>query len=84
MLSTCVLAAVARRVPATRDLNRHIAFGFRAHYCLGTHLARLETRAFSNELIPRLEHAELAGTPELTRSLHFRAARTVPDRGTTG
>ena len=51
------------RFDVTRDPNRHIAFGFGAHYCLGTHLARLETRAFYNELIPRLEHAELVGEP---------------------
>ena len=45
------------RFDVARDPNRHIAFGFGAHYCLGTHLARLETRAFYNELIPRLERA---------------------------
>ena len=52
-----------------RDPNRHVAFGFGAHYCLGTHLARLETRAFYNELIPRLEYAELAGEPEFMKTI---------------
>ena len=33
-------------------------------YCLGAQLARLETRAFFAELLPRLESIELAGRPE--------------------
>src|SRR4029077_13874379 len=35
-----------------RDPNRHIGFGFGAHYCLGTHVARMEARALYSELIP--------------------------------
>ncbi len=61
-----------------RDPNRHIAFGFGAHYCLGTHLARLETRAFYNELIPRLEHAELAGEPEFMHTVFVGGPKHVP------
>ncbi len=63
-----------------RDPNRHVAFGFGAHYCLGTHLARLETRAFYNELIPRLDHAELAGEPEFMRTLFVGGPKHVPVR----
>jgi cytochrome P450 len=63
-----------------RDPNRHVAFGFGAHYCLGTHLARLETRAFYNELIPRLDHAELAGSPEFMRTLFVGGPKHVPVR----
>ena len=63
-----------------RDPNRHIAFGFGAHYCLGTHLARLETRAFYNELIPRLEHAELAGEPEFMQTIFVGGPKHVPVR----
>jgi cytochrome P450 len=64
----------------TRDPNRHIAFGFGAHYCLGTHLARLETRAFYNELIPRLERAELAGEAEFMQTLFVGGPKHVPIR----
>ena len=68
------------RFDVAREPNRHIAFGFGAHYCLGTHLARLETRAFYNELIPRLEHAELAGEPEFMRTIFVGGPKHVPVR----
>ena len=57
-----------------RDPNRHVGFGFGAHYCLGTHLARLEARALYNELIPRLRSVELAGRPRTCR----RCSSAVP------
>ena len=38
-----------------RKPNRHIAFGFGSHTCLGMHLARLEIATFFEELIPKLE-----------------------------
>ena len=49
---------------AGRNPNRHLAFGFGAHYCLGAVLARMEITAFFAELVPRLESIELAGAPE--------------------
>jgi cytochrome P450 len=64
----------------TRDPNRHVAFGFGAHYCLGTHLARLEARAFYDELIPRLDHAELAGEPTFMKTLFVGGPKRVPVR----
>jgi cytochrome P450 len=63
-----------------RDPNKHVAFGFGAHYCLGTHLARLETRAFYNELIPRLDFAEMAGEPEFMQTLFVGGPKHVPVR----
>ena len=63
-----------------REPNRHVAFGFGAHYCLGTHLARLETRAFYNEIIPRLDSAELAGEPDFMRTLFVGGPKSVPVR----
>ena len=48
------------RFDVGRDPNRHLAFGFGVHLCLGAALARMETRAFFAELLPRLESIELA------------------------
>ena len=56
------------------------AFGFGAHYCLGTHLARLEARAFYDELIPRLDHAELAGEPTFMKTIFVGGPKRVPVR----
>jgi len=46
------------------DPNKHLAFGFGVHYCLGAALARMETRALFAELLPRLESIEFAGQAE--------------------
>ena len=75
-----IVFADPERFDVARDPNRHIAFGFGAHYCLGTHLARLETRAFYNELIPRLEHAELAAEPEFMQTIFVGGPKHVPIR----
>jgi len=70
----------AHEFDVTRNPNRHVAFGFGAHYCLGTHLARLETRAFYDELVPRLEQAELAGEPAFMQALFVGGPKRVPIR----
>jgi cytochrome P450 len=36
-----------------RDIDRHVAFGFGRHLCLGASLARLETRVAFEELLTR-------------------------------
>jgi cytochrome P450 len=56
----------AERMP---DLyNQHRAFGVGQHFCLGTHLARLEMRVMFEEIVPRLRHPKLAGDIAYTRS----------------
>jgi cytochrome P450 len=63
-----------------RAPNRHLGFGFGSHYCLGTHLARLETQAFFNELLPRLDHAELTAAPEFMSTVFVGGPKRIPVR----
>ncbi len=42
------------RLDLTRYPNRHLAFGFGTHFCLGASLARLEIRIFLEELVRRV------------------------------
>jgi cholest-4-en-3-one 26-monooxygenase len=58
-----------RRAERMPDLyNQHRAFGIGQHFCLGTHLARLEMRVMFEEIIPRLRNPKLAGEITYTRS----------------
>jgi hypothetical protein len=65
-----------------RKPNRHVAFGYGAHVCLGQHLAKMEMRILWEELLPRLATLELAGTPERTRSNFVCGPKHVPVRFT--
>lgn len=66
------------RFEVARNPNRHLAFGHGAHFCLGAQLARMETRIFFTELIPRLRNIELAGEPELVRTLFVGGLKHLP------
>jgi len=68
------------RFDAGRDPNKHLAFGFGVHFCLGAALARMETRAFFAELLPRLESIELAGQPEWTATTFVGGLKHLPVR----
>jgi cytochrome P450 len=63
-----------------KNADDHVAFGLGVHFCLGAHLARMELRAFLQELLPRLESIELAGTPEYTESTFVGGPKRVPIR----
>ena len=47
-----------------RSPNRHLAFGYGIHLCLGQMLAKMEIRALYKELISRLSTIELNGKPD--------------------
>ncbi len=47
-----------------RPGNRHVAFGFGTHFCLGAHLARLEIRVTFEELLRRIPDWELVDSDE--------------------
>jgi cytochrome P450 len=63
-----------------REPNRHVAFGYGAHVCLGQHLAKMEARAFFKELLGRLETIELAGEPRRIQSTFVTGLKTLPVR----
>lgn len=68
------------RFDITREPNNHIAFGFGVHFCLGVMLAKMELRSFFGALIPRLSSVELAGDPELVRSVFVSGPKHLPIR----
>lgn len=51
------------RFDVRRTNNKHVAFGFGEHFCLGIHLARLEGRVFFEELLATFSRIERAGEP---------------------
>ncbi|WP_237572791.1 cytochrome P450 [Mycolicibacterium lacusdiani] len=63
-----------------RDPNRHIAFGYGVHFCLGAALARLEINSFFSELLPRLTSVELAGRPDYLATTFVGGLKHLPIR----
>lgn len=63
-----------------RKNNKHLAFGYGAHLCLGQHLAKMEMRILWEELIPRLESVELAGTPAMSEAVFVNGPKRLPIR----
>ena len=63
-----------------RSPNRHLGFGFGAHYCLGTHLAKLEGQALYRELIPRLRSIDLAGEVSYMQTVFVGGPKHLPIR----
>jgi cytochrome P450 len=63
-----------------RAPNKHLAFGYGAHLCLGQHLAKMEMRIFWEELLPRLKSVELSGQPKLTEANFVGGLKSLPIR----
>jgi cytochrome P450 len=63
-----------------RDPNKHVAFGYGVHFCLGAALARMEINSFFSELVPRLDSIELAGEPELASTTFVGGLKHLPIR----
>ena len=63
-----------------RTSNKHLAFGYGAHLCLGQHLAKMEMRILWEELIPRLKSVELAGEPALSQAVFVNGPKRLPIR----
>jgi cholest-4-en-3-one 26-monooxygenase len=52
----------------TRRPNPHLAFGIGTHFCMGSHIARLEMRVTLEEFLRRFPNIGLAGPPERLES----------------
>jgi cytochrome P450 len=63
-----------------RRPNPHLAFGVGEHFCIGSHLARKTSGSLFAELLPRLEHVELAGEPQRTASNLVPGIKRLPIR----
>jgi cytochrome P450 len=66
----------------TRSPNRHLAFGYGAHLCLGQHLAKMEMRILFEELMPRLKTLEFAGEPTRSAGAFVGGPKRLPIRFT--
>src|ERR1700728_2809581 len=68
------------RFDVGRAPNKHLAFGFGAHYCLGAALARIETRALFAELVAPPRSVRLAGDPECVATTFVGGLKHLPVR----
>ncbi len=70
------------RFDVGRDPNKHLAFGYGVHFCMGAALARMEVSSFFSELLPRIESIELNGDPELVATTFVGGLKHLPVRYT--
>lgn len=64
----------------TRKPNRHIAFGFGPHMCIGQHISKMEMRILMAELLPRLKSIEVAGEPKYVQTNFVGGLKSLPVR----
>jgi cytochrome P450 len=72
------------RFDVGRDPNKHIAFGYGVHFCLGAALARLEISSFFSALLPRLKSAELSGPAAYVATTFVGGLKHLPIRYSLG
>lgn len=63
-----------------RKPNKHIAFGYGVHQCVGQHLAKQELRIILEELLPRLSGLEITGERKLVQTNFVGGLRRLPMR----
>ncbi len=68
------------RFDVGRDPNKHVAFGYGVHFCLGAALARMEVNSFFAELLPRLKSVEFTGKPEYVATTFVGGLKHLPIR----
>ena len=69
------------RLDISRSPNRHLAFGFGAHQCVGMSLARLEGRVAIGRFLQRFPGYALAGPVQRGGRVRFRGYLRVPLQG---
>lgn len=70
-----------RRAERMSDLyNQHRAFGIGQHFCIGSHLARLEMKVMMEEVLTRMHKLRLDGPAEHVRSYFVSALKKLPVR----
>jgi cytochrome P450 len=62
----------------TRKPNPHLAFGTGTHFCMGSHIARLEMRVTLEEFLRRFPDVRLAGPPERLQSNFISGIKRLP------
>ena len=63
-----------------RTPNKHVAFGYGAHVCLGQHLARMEMRILWEELLARVDSVAMDGIPKRMAANFVCGPKAVPVR----
>ncbi len=63
-----------------RSPNRQVAFGYGVHMCLGMMLAKMEMQIFFRELLQRVDHFELAGSPAWVETSFVGGLKRLPVR----
>jgi cytochrome P450 len=66
------------RFDVGREPNKHNAFGYGVHFCLGAALARMEVNSFFTELVPRLDSIELTGDPAHIATIFVGGLKHLP------
>ncbi|MCV7200085.1 cytochrome P450 [Mycobacterium angelicum] len=68
------------RFDVGREPNKHLAFGYGVHFCMGAALARMEVSSFFTELLPRLRTIELNGDPQFVATTFVGGLKHLPVR----
>ncbi|MGX7698184.1 cytochrome P450 [Gordonia polyisoprenivorans] len=63
-----------------RRPNKHIAFGYGPHMCIGQHLAKLELKIMFETLLPHLEAVDIADDPRFIQTNFVGGLKNMPVR----
>ncbi len=66
------------RFDVRRDTTGHLGFGFGIHFCLGSQLARLESRCALEAIVARMSNIRLAGAIERNANPILRGPSVLP------